>query len=97
MEIADNSGAGAAALVLVPFLIALYFIPTIVAVIRKVPNLGSVIIINLFLGWSLIGWVVALAMAARSVPPPPAQFYIQQQGMPPPPQQQPPDPPEQPQ
>jgi hypothetical protein len=27
-----------------------------------------VIVVNVFLGWTLIGWVVALAMAARSVP-----------------------------
>ncbi len=52
------------------FLVAMYLIPTIVGAIRKVPNIGSVIVINLFLGWTLIGWVVALAMAARSVPPP---------------------------
>ena len=36
---------------------------------RKVPNFGSIAVINLFLGWTLIGWVVALAMAFRSVPP----------------------------
>jgi len=52
------------------FIIAalLYFIPTIVAITRHVPNTGSVIVINLLLGWSLIGWVVALAMAVRSRP-----------------------------
>jgi hypothetical protein len=33
-------------------LIGLYFAPTIVGAIRKVPNIGSVIVINLFLGWS---------------------------------------------
>jgi hypothetical protein len=64
----SDSGGGGAATLAILFLVALYFIPTIVAVIRKVPNLGSVIVVNLFLGWSLIGWVVALAMAARSVP-----------------------------
>ncbi len=45
-----------------------YFLPTIIAASRKVPNGGSVLVINLFLGWTLIGWVVALAMAARTVP-----------------------------
>ena len=52
------------------FLIAalLYFVPTIVAVMRHVPNTGSVFVINLLLGWSFIGWVVALAMAVRSRP-----------------------------
>ncbi len=70
--LADSSssgGGGAAALGLL-ILLGFYFIPTIVAVIRKVPNMGSVIVINVFLGWSVIGWIVALAMAARSVPRP---------------------------
>jgi hypothetical protein len=48
------------------FLIALYFVPTIVAFSREVVNAGSVLVINLFLGWTLIGWVVALAMAVRT-------------------------------
>ena len=43
----------------------LYFIPSIVAVARK-RQLASVIVINIFLGWTLIGWVVALALAASS-------------------------------
>jgi T4 superinfection immunity protein len=51
--------------------LALYFIPLVVAMVRKVPNAGSVAVINIFLGWTLIGWVVALAMAARTVPPAP--------------------------
>jgi Superinfection immunity protein len=50
------------------FMVALYFVPTIVGVVRGVPNVGSVAVINVFLGWTFIGWVVALAMAARSVP-----------------------------
>lgn len=49
-------------------LFSLYFTPTIVAVVRSVPNVGSVIVINVFLGWTFVGWVVALAMAARSTP-----------------------------
>lgn len=62
------STSGAAAGVLVIIVIGLYFIPTVVAAVRKVPNVGSVAVINVFLGWSLIGWVVALAMASRSQP-----------------------------
>ena len=34
---------------------ALYFIPTIVAAVRGVPNIGSIIVINFFLGWTFIG------------------------------------------
>ena len=46
--------------------LALYFLPTIVAVARKVTHQGSVIVINVFLGWTFVGWVVALAMACRT-------------------------------
>jgi Superinfection immunity protein len=46
----------------------LYFVPSLVARSRSTPNLGSVVVVNLFLGWTVIGWVVALAMASRSVP-----------------------------
>ncbi len=57
-----------------------YFLPTIIAVVRHVPNVGSVLVVNLLLGWTLVGWVVALAMAARSVPVAPVQqqFYVGQ-------------------
>jgi hypothetical protein len=50
-------------------LIPLYLLPTIVGAVRKVVNIGSVFAINLLLGWSLVGWVVALAMALRTNPP----------------------------
>jgi hypothetical protein len=48
--------------------IAAYWAPSIVALARKVPNRGSVAVVNAFLGWTVIGWIVALAMACRSVP-----------------------------
>lgn len=38
----------------------LYFYPTIEAVLRKKVNLTSIAALNIFLGWTLIGWVVAL-------------------------------------
>ena len=44
------------------------FVPWWVAVHRNVPNAGSVIVVNLFLGWTVVGWVAALAMACRSIP-----------------------------
>ena len=45
-----------------------YFLPSLVAMWRNVSSIGSVVVINLFLGWTFVGWVVALAMAARSAP-----------------------------
>lgn len=42
---------------------AFYFLPSIIAITRKLYSVGPVIIINTFLGWTFIGWVAALAMA----------------------------------
>lgn len=46
---------------------ALYLTPTIVAVTRKHHQKGAIIVINVLLGWTFIGWVVALAMACGAV------------------------------
>jgi hypothetical protein len=43
-------------------LLLVYFVPTIVAWGRHRMT-ASVFVVNLFLGWTLIAWVVALAMA----------------------------------
>ena len=43
--------------------LALYFLPTLVAAGRKATNAGSVFLINLLTGWSIIGWFVALGLA----------------------------------
>jgi hypothetical protein len=48
---------------------ASYFLPSIIGAKRKVVNIGSVFAVNALLGWTLIGWVVALAMAVRTNPP----------------------------
>ena len=45
-------------------LIAIYMLPAIVGAARGARNMGAIFIINLLLGWTLLGWVVALAMAA---------------------------------
>ena len=41
----------------------IYFIPTIVAGGKK--NAAQVFVLNLFLGWTLIGWVIALVLAVK--------------------------------
>ena len=53
-------------LVSVLLLMALYWTPTIVATIRKAPNTRAVVVINLLLGWTVIGWIAALVMACRT-------------------------------
>ncbi|MDD4923947.1 MAG: superinfection immunity protein [Dehalococcoidales bacterium] len=44
--------------------LAVYFLPTIVAVVRKKRNALAIFLLNFFLGWTFIGWVVALVWAA---------------------------------
>lgn len=48
---------------------ALYLLPIYEAWKREQDNLTVVALVNIFLGWSLIGWVVALAMACKSKTP----------------------------
>jgi len=50
-------------------LLALYLVPSIVGFIRNMPNKGIICVINVFLGWTFIGWVVALAWACKAKVP----------------------------
>jgi hypothetical protein len=63
------------------FMIALYFVPTMVAATRGHQSLGSILVINLFLGWTLIGWVVALAMAVGPAKAPVTKVVVRAQAM----------------
>jgi hypothetical protein len=44
---------------------AMYLLPVLIGWLRRVPDIGAVAVINVLLGWTLIGWAVALAMALR--------------------------------
>lgn len=46
---------------------ALYFLPSIVASHRDHHNTSAIVLLNLFLGWTFVGWVVALVWAATAV------------------------------
>lgn len=63
--LADSGGSGDGR-VLELLLLGLYFLPAIIAAIRR-SRANPVFVVNLFLGWTFIGWVVALAMAVSSV------------------------------
>ena len=45
------------------FGVALFFLPAHAAATRNAPNRGAVLAVNILLGWTGIGWIVALAMA----------------------------------
>ena len=50
--------------------IGLWLLPVFVAVRRHAPNVNQVLVVDLLLGWSGVGWVVALVMALKPLPPP---------------------------
>lgn len=62
----SESGGAVASIVLLVFGtigLALYVLPTIIAVMRGHPNIAPIAIVNILLGWSFIAWVVSLAWA----------------------------------
>lgn len=46
----------------------IYFLPTYIARKRHHNNTAAIFILNLFLGWSLVGWVIALVWALLNPP-----------------------------
>jgi Superinfection immunity protein len=40
--------------------LALYLLPTIIAAARRSTSLVGIILVNILLGWTFIGWIVAL-------------------------------------
>jgi hypothetical protein len=43
--------------------LALYFLPTIIVLARRKKNVLGPILVNILLGWTVIGWIVALIWA----------------------------------
>jgi len=50
------------------FLFVMYWLPTLIAIVRQTPSALGVAMLNFFLGWTIIGWILALvwALAASS-------------------------------
>ena len=61
-------------LILFIILVALYFVPSIVAVSTAHPHVAGIVILNVFLGWTLAGWVGALVWSL--VKPTPQQIVF---------------------
>jgi hypothetical protein len=45
------------------FVVCVYFLPALFAMERRHSKEGSIFVINLFLGWTFIGWIIALSWA----------------------------------
>ena len=65
-----------AAVYLLAAIVACYFIPSFVARARGHHNAVSIFLLNLFLGWTLVGWVAALVWAMSSPPPMPSPMVV---------------------
>jgi Superinfection immunity protein len=44
----------------------MYFLPSIIALVRSKRDITAILLLNLFLGWTFIGWVVALVWAVKT-------------------------------
>lgn len=69
-RISDGSAMGFMwlSILMVVVMVALYFAPTIIAIIRKHHNVMPVALVNTLLGWTVVGWVVALVWSFSSPP-----------------------------
>ncbi|TRZ48809.1 superinfection immunity protein [bacterium] len=47
-------------LLLVVLIFAFYFLPTLIAFLRQHKNKLAIFLLNLLLGWTVLGWVVSL-------------------------------------
>jgi hypothetical protein len=43
----------------------LYFLPAIIAFARGKSDAGAILVLNFLLGWTAIGWVIALVWALK--------------------------------
>ncbi|WP_312723971.1 superinfection immunity protein [Stutzerimonas kunmingensis] len=53
-------------LLMLAAMVAVYFLPGLVAYKRDHQNAASIMLLNLFLGWTLLGWVGALVWSASA-------------------------------
>jgi hypothetical protein len=60
MELFEFYFSGLIGIILFILSLALYFLPTIIAIVRKKRNALAIFLLNFFLGWTFIGWVVSL-------------------------------------
>ena len=48
--------------------VPLYFVPSVIGFMRSHPNAAAICLLNVFLGWTFIGWVAALVWASTAIP-----------------------------
>lgn len=51
---------------MIVFALPLYFLPTLIALARRKTNKPPIFLLNLFAGWTVLGWIIALVWGAMS-------------------------------
>ena len=46
--------------------LAIYFVPVVIAYVRKHNNFVAICILNVFAGWTFLGWLAALLWSLNS-------------------------------
>ena len=62
--IADDPNRGP----LIALVVVVYLLPSIVAVIRSHRNVASIVVLNVLLGWTLVGWCISMVWAVSAKP-----------------------------
>jgi hypothetical protein len=64
-DLISQPGIMITVLALSPLAFVIYFVPALVAQSRTHKNSPAILLLNIFLGWTFIGWTVALVWAAK--------------------------------
>ena len=56
-------------------LLFFYFLPSLEAACKQKRNTAAIVALNLFLGWTVIGWLVALVWSLTNDPPAPTTMH----------------------
>jgi RsiW-degrading membrane proteinase PrsW (M82 family) len=55
-----------AMIALILIVLAMYWLPSIIGYYRRTPDIVRVVVTNALLGWTIVGWLVAMFLAART-------------------------------
>jgi hypothetical protein len=62
--------SGMTGIVMIVMLLAMYMIPTIIALLRKHRQAGAIAGLNILLGWTVLGWIGAFVWSLINSQPP---------------------------